>query len=123
MAILNSCPGLEVTIKCNKKALKEHADTQVNDAPNAVTNYVEVEADGAFELHLQVASTYSSKYGLRMRVQLDGGDVDDTLIRFGQLKKPGGHTFTGARSKQRGKWYTSNFRFSEFLLGAYWVKN
>lgn len=119
MAVLDSCPGLEVKVISQNRPLKEYADTEANGAPNTVSNYVEVEADGAFEIHLQVANTYTSKYGVRVQIRLDGQDIDGTLIRFGRLKKAEGHTFAGARSKVRGKWFTSNFQFSQFVLGEY----
>lgn len=117
MAVLNSCPGVEVKILSNKKDLKEYADTKANDPPNSTTRYIEVELDGAFEVHLQFTDQYSDRYGVRVDVKLDGHKVAGRLYRASRVKNAAGHTLAGAQKKIRGRWHISNFRFSLFALG------
>lgn len=117
MAVLNSCPGLEVKVVSNESALPEYADSQATDPHNTVTTYVEVNSDGAFQVHFQFTDGYSCRYGVRVELRLDGHKVDSCLYRRSQLKKDTGHTVAGARSKIGGRWHVSNFQFSQFVLG------
>lgn len=119
MAVLDSCPGLEVKILSDNKALKEHADIHAANAPKTVTNYVEVEADGAFQVRLQFSDRYACKFGVRVEIRLDGHKVYGGLYRPSMLKKAAGHTCAGTRSKIRGKWHVSNLLFAQFALGKW----
>ncbi|KAJ4378253.1 hypothetical protein N0V86_005953 [Didymella sp. IMI 355093] len=116
MAVLNSCPGLEVKVIANKNALPEYADSPETDEQNTVTKFVEVDRDGAFQVHFQFTDAYTCRHGVRVELRLDGHKVDSCLYRQNQLKKGTGHTLAGARSKIRGRWHVSNFQFSQFVL-------
>lgn len=85
MAILNSCPGLEVKVVANNEALKEHADLQTNDAPKTITHYVEVNSEGAFEVHAVFTNDYTCRFGVRIEIRLDGHEVYGSLYRASQL--------------------------------------
>ena len=117
MAVLNSCPGLEVTIVSNDKTLREFPDDQAEDGNNSITHYVEVESDGTFQINLQVTDAYRSRHGIGVDIRLDGQNADRSLILLKNLQKPGGHVFSGAQSKVNGKWFVSDFKFSQFVLG------
>lgn len=87
MAVINSCPGLEVKVVSNESALPEYADSQATDPHNTITTYVEVNSDGAFQVHFQFTDGYSCRYGVRVELRLDGHKVDSCLYRRSQLKK------------------------------------
>ncbi|KAG9199641.1 hypothetical protein G6514_008302 [Epicoccum nigrum] len=116
MAILDSCPGLEVKLVSNDKAFNEYRDSRAEDANNTITHYVEVESDGTFQINLQVTDAYKSKHGIGFDIRLDGQKVDHRLIRLEDLQKPGGHVFSGASHKMNGKWFVSDYKFSQFVL-------
>ncbi len=117
MAILNSCPGLEVKVVSNEKILNEYADSHARDPRNTSSSYIEVESEGAFKIHMHFTNQFRDRFGVRVEIQLDGQNVNSSLIRKSQLRKAAGHDFTGARSRIGGKWHVSDFKFSEFVLG------
>jgi hypothetical protein len=119
MAVLDSCPGMEVSVFLNKKVLKEYRDLDRDDPQNLTTSYIEVDAAAAFEVHLEIADSYASRHGIRVEVRLDGKKIEDTLIRVEDLHKPGGHNFTGATAKINGWWFTSDPSFVEFASSGY----
>ena len=104
MAILGNAPGLEVTVVSNNRTLHEYPDPQVNDPENTTTKYLEVEADGAFQIHLQVKNARRNTHGIRVEVCLDG-------------QKAGCYSFLKMVSKVDGRWVMSDFKFSQFVLG------
>ncbi|KAH6639650.1 hypothetical protein C7974DRAFT_373858 [Boeremia exigua] len=116
MAILPSCPGLEVKVVSNGNTLKEFADNHAYNDPKIANKYIEVATDGAFEVHLQFTDKYTDRFGVAVEIRLDGQEVGGSLYRPGNLRKPEGHKFTGARSKIRGRWHISDFQFSQFVL-------
>jgi len=111
--------GVEVKILSNKKDLKEYADTKANDPPNSTTRYIEVELDGAFEVHLQFTDQYSDRCGVRVEVKLDGHKVAGCLYRASHVKNAACHTLTGAQMKIRGRRYISKSQFSSFARGEW----
>jgi hypothetical protein len=117
MAILDSCPGLEVKIVSNDRTLEEYRDARAEYANNSTTHYVQVESDGTFQIILQATDAYRSRHGIHVEIRLDGHKVDGSLIRLKNLHKTGGHVFYGAQSKMNGKWFISDFKFSQFVLG------
>ena len=117
MAILNNCPGLEVKVVSNDRPLNEFVDNESDGLCNTVTKYVEVEADGAFGIHLQFTDEYTCRFGIRVEVRLDGQKVGACLYRASQLKKTAGHTLAGKRSKIGGRWHVSDWLFSRIVLG------
>ena len=119
MAVLDSSPGMEVSVVLNKKVLKEYRDLDADDPQNSTTSYIEVDAAAAFEVHLEIADPYTSKHGIRVEVRLDGKKIEDTLIRVEDLHKPGGHKFTGTTSKINGWWFTSDPSFVKFVSSVY----
>lgn len=119
MVVLDSCPGIEVSIVLNNKALKEYRDLNADDPQNSTTSYIEIEAAAAFEVDPEVTDTYTSRHDIRVEVRLDGKKIEDTLIRVEDLHKPGGHKFTGATAKINGWWFTSDPSFVKFVSSGY----
>jgi hypothetical protein len=119
MAVLDSCPGMEVSIVLNNKVLKEYRDFNADDSQNSTTSYIEVEAAAAFEVDIEVTDTYTSRHDIRVEVRLDGKKIDDTLIRVEDLHKPGCHRLSGVTSKINGWWFTSDPSFVKFMSGGY----
>ena len=101
----------------NDRPLNEFVDIESDGLCNTVTKYVEVEADGAFGIHLQFTDEYTCRFGVRVEVRLDGQKVGACLYRASQLKKTAGHTLAGKRSKIGGRWHVSDWLFSRIVLG------
>lgn len=83
MAILDSCPGLQVEVLSNEKVLNEHADNKAIDALNSTTNYIEVEEEGTFEVRLRFNDDYTCNYGVCVEIRLYGINVDSCTERAG----------------------------------------
>jgi hypothetical protein len=119
MAVLDSCPGIEVSIVLNNKVLKEYRDLNADHPQNSTTSCIEIEAAAAFEVDLEVTDTYPSRHGILVEVRLDGKKIEDILIRVEDLHKSGGHKFTGATAKINGWWFTSDPSFVKFVSSTY----
>ena len=87
MAILESVPGVEVTIWCNGTELYEYPDTEEAVDPTiedkVVTKYVQSTADAEFSLKLVVTSSYKlGRNDLGFFISLDG-ESDEAGILCG----------------------------------------
>jgi hypothetical protein len=119
MAIINDIPGLSVEVVSNGDALREYEDVYAADEPKKVTKYIEVQSDETFEIVARFLENLNAKYGVCVEIRLDGTKVSASLIRLGELRKGGGHTYTtsGVMSKIGNRWHESNFLFSPFVVG------
>ena len=90
MGIVKALPGVEVSIVVNGSALHEYEDTDIEDAPNTVTRYVEATSNANFEVHPFASSTTRLKGDcLGVLVFADGKFLSGARLEP-RADKPGG---------------------------------
>ena len=119
MAIIDTRPGIEVTVISGDDALPEYRDTAAENSPHVITNYIDVGKATHFEVLTKFKDNNTVHYGVVIDVLLDGVKVHSKIYRLKQLEKPEGYKASGVSSKIRGRWHISNFLFSPFVLGNY----
>ncbi|KAI0451492.1 hypothetical protein F5B21DRAFT_486757 [Xylaria acuta] len=121
MAIHNDVPGVEVTVRCNERPLREIEDPNAHDDNDAAacpltTKYIECVDDTEFDVSIEASSDY--QWGYRNHVLVADIYVDGTYIRglitrstearFGRYFIKGQHTF----SSSTGLWSQRKFKFT-----------
>lgn len=82
MAVLDSLPGVEVTVVVDGEDLHEYQDADMEDNEDTVTKYIEA-VDGAnFAIKIKATNnTVFKGHFLNFRTSLDGSSVCNPLIR------------------------------------------
>jgi hypothetical protein len=117
MAILEGCPGLKVEVTVNDHALREYDDDNVQEEPNTLTKYIEVNGNDTFKIQAQFLDNYVATYDVVAEVWLDGNKINSYVLNLKSLKRPEGHKFSGVRLRINGTWYRYNLVFSSFAIG------
>jgi hypothetical protein len=117
MAIIHHIPGLTAEVIVNGAPLREYIDNGADHTASEVTNFIEVCADGTFEILCKFQANFTATFGVLVELRLDGNKVSSSLLRLKDLKNVQGHKFSGVKSKIGGRWYQSNLLFSPFAVG------
>ena len=93
MAILDSLPGVEITVVVDGEDLHEYQDTDMEDEENTVTKYVEAVTDANFAIKFKGSREleYKGEY-LSLEVLVDGLCIDTPLIGRERTRK-GSYTY------------------------------
>lgn len=118
MAVLPSCPEINVEVVVNGEALKEYEDDEESTTRTKVTKYVEAASETNFEIRYAIAPRHSSRHGVRVRIGIDGRHMCGTIHRRKNFH--GTHSLNGASSRlASGKHGMSKFRFTELDIGKH----
>jgi hypothetical protein len=117
MAILEGCPGLKVEVTVNEHALREYDDDNVQEKPNTLTKYVEVNGNDTFEVRAQFLDNYVATYDVGIKLWLDGNKINSYLLPLKSLKNQEIYNISGVRSKTNGIWHIYNLVFSSLAIG------
>ncbi|THX83186.1 hypothetical protein D6D05_03603 [Aureobasidium pullulans] len=93
MAILDSLPGVEITVVVDGEDLHEYQDTDMEDEENTVTKYVEAVTGANFAIKFKGSREleYKGEY-LSLEVLVDGLCIDRPLIGRDRTRK-GSYTY------------------------------
>ncbi|THX82003.1 hypothetical protein D6D04_03752 [Aureobasidium pullulans] len=88
MAILDSLPGIEITVVVDGEDLHEYQDTDMEDEENTVTKYVEAVTDANFAIKIKGSREleYKGEY-LSLKVLVDGLCIEKPLIGRERTRK------------------------------------
>lgn len=115
MAILPDCPGLKVEVLVNGEALKEFGDDET-PPPKTIVRYIEAVSDAQFGIQYECTPPFPSTYGVKARLQLDGGAASKRIHESkGLLGKK--HNFMSRRCQIDGVAFSQNYRFSKITIG------
>ncbi|KAH4957631.1 hypothetical protein HBH77_120110 [Parastagonospora nodorum] len=110
MAISNETPGLRAEILVDGQPLPEYEDDEAE--LNTVTRYIEASSNKEFVLRWEFGHPFPERYGVEMRVSIDGAAYRVKIKEANELYRPGGHTKTGVGHKKHGQCFRRNYRFT-----------
>ncbi|PSN68692.1 hypothetical protein BS50DRAFT_619498 [Corynespora cassiicola Philippines] len=114
MAVLHGCPGLEVWITVNGKALKEYDDDE-KPPLNTVVKYIEVSTNSEIKVEWRHTRPSLFEEGCLRKVWLDGNEVTQgTTDRQTTFREHG--ECVGKKEIKNGRMQVSRFRFSEVII-------
>ena len=122
MAIIPSCPGVEVEVIVNRsrQPLHEYEDNNSNTPPppNTITKYIEAKSGAEFAIHLLFTYGYRYPVGhIEELIKLDGEPVESYIIipaDFFHLFKH----FVDGQCAQVGDYVVlQKFRFNQLSIG------
>lgn len=87
MAILDSLPGVEVTVTVKGKSLEEHVDSDLADDPFTVTRYVEAKSNQIFAVKVVTKKGATRGAGLHYEVHVDGIETNECCVGFDEVEK------------------------------------
>jgi hypothetical protein len=117
MAILDSLPGVEITVVVNGEDLHEYQDTDMEDEENTVTKYVEAVTGANFAIKITMPKGFA--FGgdcLSFRVKVDGLFAKSPLIGPGDTSEISTFLVDGVTV---GDENIRKLRFSELEIGMY----
>jgi hypothetical protein len=117
MAVIKDIPGLKVEIITNGEPLQEYNDDEAENSSTNATRYIQVGSDRTFAIVVQFLDEYVATRGMRIEIKLDGVKVNATLLALNDLKRKGGHKFSGVPSKINNRWNESSFKFMPLAIG------
>lgn len=86
MAILDSLPGVEITVVVDGEDLHEYQDTHKNDGEDTVTSYIEATSGANFAIRIKISKdTIYKGDRLDFGVTIDGEYVDGLSMTKGCL--------------------------------------
>ncbi|KAH3917425.1 hypothetical protein HBI56_118040 [Parastagonospora nodorum] len=110
MAISNETPGLRAEILVDGQPLPEYEDDEAE--LNTVTRYIEASSNKEFVLRWEFGHPFPERYGVEMRVSIDGAAYRVKIKEANELYRPGGHTKTGVGHKKNHQCFRRNYRFT-----------
>ena len=116
MAVLHGCPGLEVWITVNGKALKEYDDDE-KPPLNTVVKYIEASTNSEFKVEWRHTRPSLFEEGCLRKVWLDGNEVTQGITDRQTTFREHGEC-VGKKEIKNGRMQVSRFRFSEVMIGA-----
>lgn len=118
MAILDSLPGVEITVVVDGEDLHEYQDTDMEDEENTVTKYVEAVTGANFAIKIMVPKKFGFEGTcLSFHVLVDGAEAEHPLIQPRHVRRaPKVRSVEGARVSNT---HIRKFRFTELETGEY----
>ncbi|THW64471.1 hypothetical protein D6D19_09493 [Aureobasidium pullulans] len=91
MAILDSLPGVEITVVVDGEDLHEYQDTDMEDEEDTITKYVEAVTDATFAIKIKGSKRVTYKGDcLSFHVSVDGSSIEWPMI-FSEATKVEDH--------------------------------
>lgn len=87
MAILDTLPGVEVTVTVEDEPLEEHADNDLTDDSFTVTRYVEAKSNQIFAVKILTKKGATRGAGLSYQVHVDGTETFRRCVTFEDVQK------------------------------------
>ncbi|KAL2032885.1 hypothetical protein VTO58DRAFT_106057 [Aureobasidium pullulans] len=112
MAILDSLPGVEITVVVDGEDLHEYQDADMEDEENTVTKYVEAVTGANFTIKIMVPKKFGFEGTcLSFHVLVDGAEAEHPLIQPRHVRRaPKVRSVEGARVSNT---HIRKFRFTE----------
>jgi hypothetical protein len=115
MAICDDHPGLRAEIVVDGQALKEYDDEEA--APNTITKYIEASSGKCFAMKMSFDPPFPTRYGVEVRVSVDGASGRKISYAPDQLYTPAGHVKSGVSFQENGRWFRQNYCFTALNIG------
>ncbi|ORY11100.1 hypothetical protein BCR34DRAFT_565684 [Clohesyomyces aquaticus] len=152
MVVLDSVPGLEITVVVDKAPLKEYLDDEIPDEPNSnkTTRYVEAKSGSEFQVCHKFSNDFERQHPLLLGVSLDGKPTSSASYSHEDLEwfcdHHSGGSISGKKETIDGQLCMRKFTFSplttadieisgdvkdvqkrfqrvgELVVGLYWLK-
>lgn len=116
MAVLHSCPGLEVEVLVDGQPLPEYADEEASTA-EGVTNYVPAQSGAEFSLRTKFIAPFPFKYGVKVTISVDGVR-QRYLYESHKMFSSAGLIDYGVSFKEGDTWYRRNYCFTALDIGT-----
>lgn len=116
MAIIESLPGVEVTIVADGKPLKEYVDGDVEGELKSMRCYIEAVTGKLFEIRMKVAKgTKITRNRIDFKIAIDGQWVGTPRSRRSKIAREDTERISEGRNVGGGK--LQKYRFSELETG------
>ena len=119
MAITDSHPRIKIEIISNGAPLREYVDQEEEDAPNAVTKYIEAVSSAEFQIGCTLTTPFPET-AILYQIYLDGKFTRGFFSMLDDYKPPLAHFKVSGLCHSDGQdWFQSNFCFSSLTIGMY----
>jgi hypothetical protein len=117
MAISDDYPGLKTEIYVDGRPLREYDDNDDEAEPNTTTKYIESSSGKDFSLRFKFNPPFSTKYGVEIRIAIDGERARVLACRPEMLYSPDGLWKFGVSFMKDGQWFRQKYRFTALNIG------
>ncbi len=118
MAIIDARPGIEVTVTSGNRTLREYREKETIDAPNAATNYIEVNSFESFEVSIETFNDFAQGYDFQVMTWLDGVFIESHVRILNASRKNRLNRAPGVKTEVNRCLCTCDLQFTPFLIGT-----
>ena len=124
MAVISTCPGIEVEIVVDDSPLEEYDDDDVGDLPsNTLSKYIEAISRAKFEVRYTFTRSFikllRTGQGIKVAILVDGAEANNAIMGKDEISASRDYYFTGAWSYENGRHFQSQFCFRDIQIGMY----